>query len=486
MTTESTPATTIVSEPSTSISTTSTTVETTTTTTESTSIHSETSVTSTQSTSTRSETSTTSALSTPDPSETSTTAQTTSASTTTITPTSTTTTSTQAPPAIPVYGREITNIPLAGGDRPLPQEEPPVAASVVTPVFNPYYRFDPDPFRLAIMTRIEEELNRGTTEINVSDLLQEKEVSLEEDSDFQDLMTALLFTVKEGNPEYFYYDNSVTSRMQYSEDEEIRTYSSFVYDLTIREEYTSEDARQEQWNELTREANRVAGVIMTRTSNDWQRLRLAHDYLTIKNVYSPDSNVLTNNVVDGLLGSETMCVGYAQAFQMIASRMGYETYNIYGYGFDQAHLWNIVRLNDNWYHVDVTFDDPAGNNYPIPLVSTAFFLRGANAMSYTHEVHSYDVPAAPADYLGYYVDAGRTFSNRDNLTGELSDYISALDFADPSADVYEFIIRGFSLSAEELELIIHEAFESSEANVSISYRFITRNDISSIFFYPPG
>lgn len=368
---------------------------------------------------------------------------------------------------------------------PLPQNGPPAAGSVITPVYDPYWRYDPDPFRLAIMSRVEEALDQGLTELDLTDLLQDRQIPADETAAFQRLIGSLIFTVKEGNPAYFYYDNTVVSNTRYTETDEVRTFVEYRISFSYREAYASQTAREAEWANLTREANRVAGIIMTRTSNDWQRLRLVHDYLAVKNVYSPDSNPLTNNVVNGLLGTETMCVGYAQAFQMIASRMGYETYNIYGFAFDQAHLWNIVNLNGRWYHVDVTFDDPAGNTFEIPLVKTQFFLRSAASMAETHETYSYAVPAADSDYLAEHHDVIRNYEDSETLTESLAEYIAALNFSSGRAHVFEYYTQTLNLSAQSLDMMIREAFERALTTVSVSYSYIVREDTGAIFFFPP-
>lgn len=167
---------------------------------------------------------------------------------------------------------------------PLPQNGPPAAGSVITPVYDPYWRYDPDPFRLAIMSRVEEALDQGLTELDLTDLLQDRQIPADETAAFQRLIGSLIFTVKEGNPAYFYYDNTVVSNTQYTETDEVRTFVEYRISFSYREAYASQTAREAEWANLTREANRVAGIIMTRTSNDWQRLRLVHDYLAVKNV----------------------------------------------------------------------------------------------------------------------------------------------------------------------------------------------------------
>ncbi len=36
--------------------------------------------------------------------------------------------------------------------------------------------------------------------------------------------------------------------------------------------------------------------------------------------------------------------------------MGIQCQTITGFKEKEAHMWNIIKLNDNWYHIDVTWD----------------------------------------------------------------------------------------------------------------------------------
>lgn len=49
-----------------------------------------------------------------------------------------------------------------------------------------------------------------------------------------------------------------------------------------------------------------------------------------------------------------VCQGYAQAFYMIGTALGYDV----AYCYNDTHIWNYLRWNDVWYHVDATWDDP--------------------------------------------------------------------------------------------------------------------------------
>jgi len=92
--------------------------------------------------------------------------------------------------------------------------------------------------------------------------------------------------------------------------------------------------------------------------SDYGKIKAVYEYLI--NTTGYDSSAPDNQCVQSaLLNHASVCAGYAKAFQYILHRMGYFctyiTGNISGGG---DHAWNIVRIDGNYYHVDVTWGDP--------------------------------------------------------------------------------------------------------------------------------
>ena len=58
-----------------------------------------------------------------------------------------------------------------------------------------------------------------------------------------------------------------------------------------------------------------------------------------------------------------MCESYASAYQLCLEILGVENYIMTS--SDGAHVWNRVKVDGKWYHVDVTWND---------TTATMFFL----------------------------------------------------------------------------------------------------------------
>jgi len=86
---------------------------------------------------------------------------------------------------------------------------------------------------------------------------------------------------------------------------------------------------------------------------------------------------------------KAVCAGYARAYQYLLNRLGIECAYVKGQCLDgEWHAWNIVRLEGDYYYVDVTFDDrsntderknsKAGVSYDYFCITTAELLKSRN------------------------------------------------------------------------------------------------------------
>lgn len=64
-----------------------------------------------------------------------------------------------------------------------------------------------------------------------------------------------------------------------------------------------------------------------------------------------------------LVLGEAVCEGYAEAFCWLADACDLESRFIYGWHNNELHDWNMVKLDGNWYQLDITSDDPTMHNY---------------------------------------------------------------------------------------------------------------------------
>lgn len=116
----------------------------------------------------------------------------------------------------------------------------------------------------------------------------------------------------------------------------------------------------------------------------------AHDYITKNCVYNEEAakqkdSIENSNDAYGVFVRKTaVCEGYARAFQLLCNKFGIDCVNISGEGEGELHQWNCVKLDNEWYEVDVTWDDVDEKN-----MDTLYFCYNLNSeeFSQTHKAN---------------------------------------------------------------------------------------------------
>lgn len=166
------------------------------------------------------------------------------------------------------------------------------------------------------------------------------------------------------HPEVFWIDNSFS---YYSNSKE--TYLRLSSYMSAQE---ASEAAKAMYAELREIFSGLPGNL-----SEFDRELFVHDKLVERCVYADESvraeephNIYTSYgaVVDSL----AVCEGYSRATQLLLSLVGIESYYVYGRGNNELHMWNSVRLSDNWYYLDVTWDDKGekGSSYDYFNITT--------------------------------------------------------------------------------------------------------------------
>ncbi|MBR1771535.1 MAG: hypothetical protein IJ747_05855 [Lachnospiraceae bacterium] len=103
-----------------------------------------------------------------------------------------------------------------------------------------------------------------------------------------------------------------------------------------------------------------------------EREKYVHDQLVQKASYSL-SAAMNQSAYSALVSGDTVCAGYARAFQYLLQQLQIPCYYCTGYS-GEDHAWNIVKLDDGYYNVDVTWDDTDPSTYDYYNKSDAEFV----------------------------------------------------------------------------------------------------------------
>lgn len=106
-----------------------------------------------------------------------------------------------------------------------------------------------------------------------------------------------------------------------------------------------------------------------------------HDYLTMHTVYDEityrsGSGGVSHYAEGLLLHGTAVCSGYTSTFQLFMKLSGIPC----EYVSNNGHSWNLVQIDDEWYHIDVTWDDPIPDQGDT-LIYTHFMMTDAELSS---------------------------------------------------------------------------------------------------------
>ncbi len=83
-----------------------------------------------------------------------------------------------------------------------------------------------------------------------------------------------------------------------------------------------------------------------------------HDQILYNCEYSDTMDKTGDYEAFGVLTDKVgVCESYSRAFQYICQRIGVENLLIVGESQKIGHMWNMISIDDQWYHIDLTWDD---------------------------------------------------------------------------------------------------------------------------------
>ncbi len=196
------------------------------------------------------------------------------------------------------------------------------------------------------------------------------------------------------NPDLFYID--ITK--MYLNIETTKKAWKTTYDVCIAPEegktyYEDAFTSEEQVRTAISKIEYRKNLILKRlTGNKYEDIKIIHDYLVENIEYDKKyESKGTYTIYGALIDGKCVCEGYSRAFKYLANEAGIECLLMQGTatnstGETESHAWNCVKLEESWYYIDCTWDDPIiiGNGYVSASTKYKYFLKGASSFSKEH------------------------------------------------------------------------------------------------------
>lgn len=175
------------------------------------------------------------------------------------------------------------------------------------------------------------------------DFLESIDISIYEISPAE--LTRLVSSVIKDDPYLFF----VNGHLSYS-------YKSGGYVLSLKPTYnmTKEEAF-DAWERCRSRAREIA-ALAEMYEDQAERALFVHDYICDN--YEYDDTMESDDLSDFFDTGKGTCQGYAAAYTAVMRELGIPCHFVASDTI--SHIWNLVEIDGELYHVDLTWDDSAG------------------------------------------------------------------------------------------------------------------------------
>ncbi len=297
------------------------------------------------------------------------------------------------------------------------------------------------------------------------------------------------------HPTFFHLDGGFTSGSLGDTIVQIQ----FDYNCT-QEEYT------QKMDEIDSKFDEILSVI-TDDMSDQEKALLVHDYLC--NNFKYDLDYQYHDMYNFVHTGKGVCQSYTLSYSYLMSKLGIENYMVMNN--DIQHIWNMLKIDGNYYHVDVTWDD-----YTPDLLgwsSHTYFLVDDEYMSTTNHAKDgsnwylyQDISATDTTYSEYFwrqinspfivlnskcycLDKGifYEYNFSDNSLTQVCDLISDVKWYNLTASVPSFYKNKFSTLQVYNDVFLYNTpyqvyiSNSDGSNIVPIYTYESADDSDAIF-----
>ncbi|MEE0264374.1 MAG: transglutaminase domain-containing protein [Acutalibacteraceae bacterium] len=218
---------------------------------------------------------------------------------------------------------------------------------------------------------------------SVSDELKDgfyliKEIELEDISLSESSIRVTLEAFNCDHPEIFWTANSFG---YYSDDD--------VTIVQLYSEYssTSINSMQQQLNTAVESFVNEIPLGLP----EYDREKFIHDKLLQSCTYNEDADSSNGRetvftIYGALAENSAVCEGYTKAMQYLLKLVGIESITVNGYSKNELHQWNMVNIDDSWYHLDSTWDDQDKDENQTTGIIYSYFNLTDEEIKTDHEI----------------------------------------------------------------------------------------------------
>lgn len=170
-------------------------------------------------------------------------------------------------------------------------------------------------------------------------------------------------------------------------DSIIFNFDDNIIKVEIKHTYTDDEIKK-----LNAKVDEIINKTITNEMSTRDKIKAIHDYIidhteydTLKTKNINDKTYHSNTAYGVLIEGYGICSGYSDAMKLFLDKLNIINYKI----SNDQHIWNLVYLDGNWLHLDLTWDDPVSDKN---ITRDNYFLIDTKTLKELNDdVHYYDV-----------------------------------------------------------------------------------------------
>lgn len=240
-------------------------------------------------------------------------------------------------------------------------------------------------------------------------------------------------------------------------------------------------------NELELKLNVIESVmnaylIDLEGKSDFEKELLIHDNIALNVKYYSDTSDISkvpevyHSIYGVFVEKQAVCDGFSKAMQLLLDRVNIDTMFVTGMIGSVPHAWNLVKLDNEWYHLDLTSDKyiKESDGTTKTVVHTYFNVTD----EFIKKSHTIDdpelLPVANATSNNYYIKTNSYITNTDNFENKIKELVeiqknrNALEFASNVSDVptkllnvlYNINFNGYKSNGMNVKMRYYNEFDT--------------------------
>lgn len=160
--------------------------------------------------------------------------------------------------------------------------------------------------------------------------------------------------------------------------------------LDINYQYDSDDIEY-----INKELDNIMNTVITSDMDDTAKITALHNYLVEYAEYDTNyedelklygkGTYESNTSVGYFKNKLAICSGYADTMALLLDRLNIINFKV----TSETHIWNVIKSQNGYLHIDVTWDDPTNNIFH--TLSDKYLLIDTNTLlEYDQESHNFN------------------------------------------------------------------------------------------------